>query len=287
MTKPRTVRHEDGMTSIICYGPRPKSERPLFSVIASSAATSFAVSIMLLLSTGQLNQKNEVITSKLPVDAINMEPNYENMSKESISNALIEKNEPFKAIAVLLEDVRTDVYYDSGGRNIGAGYLLSKQIASKGRAGVIAELTSAGVPVKSALALTDSRSPDRDRVTITKGQAIRLLSINQLEYERAASKWLGKEVYADLSPSQQAAVAYLAYNVGATKLSKFAALRKAIQQSDEGLINKHLKVNYRNGDGDIIENKRVGSVLKTAFLSEEDAPFIPAKALGQKIAMNN
>lgn len=277
----KNFRHEDGMTSIISYGLKPRSDRPIFSIISGKAIIAFAAATAALLSTGSIEyQVQKPKAEQIKANDID----YDGMSKEAIYQSLIKADEPFKAIAVLLEDVKTTVYYDSGGRNIGAGYLLTKQIASKGRGMVVAELTSAGIPLQKAMTITDPRSPDRDKIVITKAQAIKLLSINQVEYERAASKWLGQENYDNLDASQQAAVAYLAYNVGATKLSKFTSLKSAIKDEHEGLIEKHLKVNYKDKHGHVIENKRVGTVLQSAFLTPDDAPFVPKK-LAQQLAM--
>jgi len=114
--------------------------------------------------------------------------------------------------------------------------------------------------------LTDPEK--RHLVRITKEQSINLLAVTESEYRNTALKWLGRNYFERLNDNQKSSITYLAYNVGASNLYKFRALRAAIRNNSHHLVKKHMVVKYKGPDGRMIENKRLNNILIANYINK-------------------
>lgn len=259
MTQSKDMYAVNGFYNVRHYGKQPIESRLSHKLLIGAGVASiiFAVSFLSSLNTAPIH------FTPASISAPKTESSFEAMNKVQIYKELLDRGEHFKAIAVLLEDVKTTIYKDSGGWSIGVGYCLSRQVANKGSERVVAELHQAGIPLDKAAMLVDPKR--RHKVTITKEQSVNLLQVTQKEFESTASRWLGGDHFERLDEKQKASVTYLAYNLGTSNLHKFKALRSAIRSDSHPLVKKHLVVKYKNADGEMVENKRLNNILTTNY----------------------
>lgn len=245
MTQPKDMYAVNGFHNVRHYGKQPAESRMSHKLLTGLgfASVIFTVGLLASLNTTPIHftPATPIHFTPASINTSKTVASFEAMNKVQIYEQLLEKGSHFQAIAVLLEGVETSVYKDSGGWSIGAGYCVSRQVANKGRARVIDELHQAGIPIDKATMLADPKK--RHQVKITKEQAVNLLRVTQVEFEKTASKWLGKNHFDRLDEKQKASVTYLAYNVGGSNLHKFKALRAAIRSDSHEVLH----VEYSDG----------------------------------------
>lgn len=190
-------------------------------------------------------------------------PEKEEIRAHTLSKTLI-KEDPFAALAIKVEHLPETAYRDSGGVNVGAGYCVTKRMASKeGKVLVKKELTEVGFSEFEVEALMNVNASQEDlkRIKVTEEQSLKLLAIVKSEYEKIARFSMGS-LFDEVNERQKAVLTYMAYNVG-YGLQGFSGLKGMIEKAIEGKAvgfedwmkamspqfrtHKGVKTNYRLG----------------------------------------
>lgn len=200
-------------------------------------------------------------------------PFVDGMDKRDLSRHLFRTGRPFAALATAIEDIRRKAYSDSdGGTTIGIGYNIRQQINARGRNAVIEDMRTARIDERDIVLLLSPVKSDWQQVTISNRQAIALLDRIKPDYRRAASRWLGEDLFESLTPNRQAALTYLAYNVGETNLRKFRMLKQGVRDDNRDMIARHITPVFSYpGQALKIKNHRAGEMLLSAWQDDSRA----------------
>lgn len=251
-------------------------------------------------STTITNSNNEdeenIINSRNAIDKLNL-----NISdnRDSIVQKSLQHNENFMAFAVRLEDIKTTVYYDPGGANIGAGFCITKQLSTHSRDEVIKMLEDAKIDHNTAVELTNPKITDLKRhnkklakgLNISPESALILTKSLQKTYQSTLISAFdsvgvsmnpkkgdnqGQDLFNKLSPNEKAAYTWLNYNAD---ISKFKRLIRAIyvlhgedstikqKAIAKNIIIKNLAPMYRE-NGTLVKNTRAEAYLVSGMYDQ-------------------
>lgn len=240
--------------------------------------------------------EQNIINSRVSIEKLGLTMSD---NRDSIVEKALDNNENFMAFAVRLEDIKTTVYYDPGGANIGAGFCITKQLELHPRAEVIKMLEDAKIDHETAVALTnpkmtDLKNPKRKLakgLSISPESALILTKSLQKSYEATLiaafdtagatvnpKKGLnqGSELFKKLSANERASYTWLNYNAD---ISRFKRLNKAIYTSHDdnatprqkaaakALIMNNLAPMYRD-NGTLVKNTRAEAYLTSGMYDE-------------------
>lgn len=209
---------------------------------------------------------------------------------KDIVKKLIDNDERFLATAVIMEgglfskDGKLKPYTPPEGRNnttVGIGYCIPERVKAFGIDAVKGDFTQAGISAEMQDKLL-AKNATKNGSFITQAQAIRLLATVAPYYKEVARGWLGEDNFDKLDKDKQAALTWLAYNVGKTNIGGFHHLKKVATeisktQVDNPFMSKqdktkiaslekkfldHITPSYVDGAGDTVRNERVGDVMK-------------------------
>jgi GH24 family phage-related lysozyme (muramidase) len=173
-----------------------------------------------------------------------LNPDGANPTAKNIAlSALKENKAPAVALTLATEGLSLKVMRDPNKKHdtIGAGYNLSTREKKQ----ILSDLQRAGV------APGDVESVLERGMEITPAQAIKLTQIVLDRESRPAAKAafnarFGEGAFGNLPPNYQAALVYLAYNVGPGGIAKFPKAMEAIQQGNLAAAMAETKT-YNNG----------------------------------------
>jgi GH24 family phage-related lysozyme (muramidase) len=172
----------------------------------------------------------------------------------------------FMALAVTVEGVRTQPYWDSAGLNIGMGYCITRRLAEEGPERVRADLTQVGLaPTTVAVLMGKDRRAQR-AVSLSQEQAIALLRLVAPDYRARARAFIGAEAFDGLDEHKRNALTELTYNTG-PNIEQFHHLRDAVRANRPVEAISHITPTYRDSDGTLVRNTRAGAYLAAAFWS--------------------
>lgn len=191
-----------------------------------------------------------------------------NAPESELSATLLHAEDRFLALAAHVESFRANAYRDNAGWNIGFGYCIARRQGANGGALVREDLAVAGLSPADIEILLSGPDAARRRVAMTPLGAVRLLQRLSVEYHTAARRSIGPAFDA-LPTHRQAALAWLAYNTGATGFSEFRRLHRAVQQQDTEAALAQLTPWFRGNDGKVRPNRRAGAMLRTAYQAPE------------------
>jgi hypothetical protein len=253
---------------VTCFGDKPAADRGIFKLAKKFFATAALAALVSLAGSSAIISHESIGITAVQEAAPDIYGNEKDSSK--LSDKMFDNGKLFLAIATLIENVKTEVYYDAAGANIGIGYCIDRQMKDHGVDAVMNDLHQAGIPARQARLLTGS--PDeRSMAHIAVTQAINLLDITSDRYVKAAKKWLGNEHYDHLTDMQKTAITYLVYNVGAHHISGFKKLKSAIIAGHAGKIKHNITPMFRAQNGKWQKNDRVGSLLTATWFSKPNA----------------
>lgn len=265
--------------SVTCYGEKPASDRGIYKIINKALAVSMLlVTAALMQSSCEKNTHLESIAQ--PAAVIQYDEDIDTITYDHItertdlSEKLFDDGNLFLSLATMIENVKTEVYYDSGGANIGMGYCIDRQIKDSGVDAVLHDLKRAKIPNDQAALLIGSKR-EKSRAHITVTQAVNLLDITTDRYRSAAKSWLGNDNFESLTDMQKTAITYLTYNVGANHIHGFKRLKAAILDGHDERVKKNLAPMFRDASGAWQKNRRVGDVLSVTWNSSADKKFSP------------
>lgn len=245
--------------------------------------------------------EQNILNSKIAIEKLGITISD---NRDSIVEKALDNNENFMAFAVRLEDIKTTVYYDPGGANIGAGFCITKQLELHPRDEVVKMLEDAKIDHDTAIALTDPKMTDlkKPKKKLSKGlsispeSALILTKSLQKSYEATLisafdtagasvnpKKGLnqGLELFNKLSPNERASYTWLNYNAD---ISKFKRLNKAIYTSHDDnstprqkaaaktIIMNNLAPMYRD-NGTLVKNTRAEAYLTSGMYDEMALSF--------------
>jgi len=192
----------------------------------------------------------------IPIDDANP------LSEHELAVALLPKD-PFLALAVTVERLRTKSYYDVAGANIGMGYCVPMRLAVYGKARVTQDFEQAGM---SREQISDMLSGNRKKVLgveITQSEALRLLMITKSDYVELARNVAGAKAFASMSLERQTALTYLAYN---SNIGQFSQLASALAHGHDLEAMGEMVPSFRmSADAPLQKNYRLGSYLWAAW----------------------
>ena len=245
--------------------------------------------------------EQNIINSRISIEKLGLTMSD---NRDSIVEKALDNNENFMAFAVRLEDIKTTVYYDPGGANIGAGFCITKQLELHPREDVIKMLEDAKIDHTTAVSLTDPKMTDLKKpkkklakgLSISPESALILTKSLQKSYEATLisafdtagasvnpKKGLtqGAELFNKLSANEKASYTWLNYNAD---ISRFKRLNKAIYTShDDGatsrqkaaakaIIMNNLAPMYRD-NGTLVKNTRAEAYLTSGMYDEMALSF--------------
>lgn len=232
-------------------------------------------------------QQNENHKAELSFTVTN-DDNVDTLIKKSL-----EAKQEFLALALRMEDPRRKVYYDVCGANIGLGYCLTSNVADKGKEAVIQDLSEAGISQDNIKILINDKVLNGKKRSLAKDVVIDMSSVVKLtvniqkSYENIARISINTaqdNFWDKLDTHKQAALTYLAYNVG-ENLIGFNRLIGAIRKSTEDLNSKQKAINdmviYKNlapwfrdmETGTMVKNERADAYITMAMYSSNGLSY--------------
>lgn len=193
----------------------------------------------------------------------------------SAAKKLYDHDKKFMALAVVIEGLKTEPYYDSGGVNIGMGYCVDKRIESVGIEQVKNELKKAGISQDNInLILQDSTQGTRLNqktkkeilnIHISPQQSLALLEQTAPQYREQAKNAIGAEIFNKLSAEEQDIWTYFAWNTG-DNMPKFVKLLNGIRAGDAFTVLNNVTPKFKDDSNAWHSNDRLGMAIKIALL---------------------
>lgn len=279
-----TIKQKLAHAKIHCYGDNPAEKRGIVSLVKlySAIALTLAAAQVIGDSSNMMISGARIATGVIQKMSPTPSVDRSIIKASDRSSILAQSIDPelgvderaiqsFVEIASKIESIKTTVYRDSGGENIGIGYCITKQLANKGRAGVVGDLRSAGISDATIHNILGSRAQQK-KVVITTAQSIALLKVVAPDYVKICKQWLTPEVFDKLTPEQQAVPLWMTYNSG-TNVKSFKKFKHAVSHHQD--ISQHVAPSFKVKDaGGIhwVKNDRAGSILATAWKSSTKSP---------------
>lgn len=181
----------------------------------------------------------------------------------------------FMALAIAIERLPARGYMDAAGANVGAGYCVSRRLKDHGARKVRADLARAGFRQDQIEALV-SEAPARVEATrVSQEQGLRLLSLMKPEYQSAAVRAIGEELWGRLPENKRAALTYLSYNTG--DVGQFKKLIRAARKGNEIEALRQMSVEWTDQRGRDRKNHRLRAWTQAAWAS----PLALSEAVSQ------
>lgn len=265
-----------GQNNIKYYGDKPAHARGVVSLIKLAAVSAMFAAVAMWHGIGNnnhdtqnpkeyasqiVNQISGTVSNGVVRAGFQGSPSYDDVAdSHELSLRLFKNGKSFMSLATMIEDLRTTVYYDVGGANIGMGYCITKQLSERGEEAVRDDMKKSHIP-KDMIELLLGTRKEQKSASITVNQAVNLLDISTRMYERAASNWLGEDKFNNLTEMQRVSLTYLAYNVGIDNLQGFKKLKTAIIAGRDDQVAKHIVPYYKSEEGKWVRNERAGDIL--------------------------
>lgn len=277
--------------AIFAFGPRPAEKRSFFAGLAMAAKAS-AIALPMALMSGMSAQlaidaaersaqkaaewaaaeAKHVIqaAARTPTPgewlAKKLKGSPEDTSNYEVARLIAEKD-TFLSLATAVESVKTQVYYDPAGANIGMGYCITIRAIEYGPDRVKEDLAGAGMEEAKAEALAAGKAKAAKGASITLPGAVLLLEKTASDYREIARADVGEETFDNLPEHKQAVLSYLAYNAG--ELKGFKRLLRAVRSGDDPAAMREMAPWWRDSDGVMKENHRLRAWAQAAWMGPE------------------
>lgn len=274
-----------GAQALFAFGPAPQEKRSIFRRMEPMAkAALVAIPMALASGIGAIEIGNQTrawiadpaapkaaarqAEPKTPGEwlAARIQSLGGEASNYDLAKAVLPKD-TFLSLATAVEDVKTKVYFDPAGANIGMGYNITLRSAEFGEERVESDLVAAGMRESHAKALAEGERKAAKAASISVPGAVILLEKTAEDYRERAREDLGAEIFDKLPEHKQAALAYLAYNAG--DIRDFRKMLRAIRSGDDQRAMMEMSTWWRDSEGKFQENHRLRAWVQAAWLGPQ------------------